>query len=147
MHFRKQIGRPLGLRAGHRVKPNRCGIFRALRAHEWFRNLLSRRAGSRPVQHVRPASLLLGHRVFDNANDGHEDCATDATACDVADDAAHIHAATAGCSGSHHRMEDRATHSTADNSCQGIPNETETLLLQRRAGDIAADRTADQLNN
>jgi hypothetical protein len=55
--------------------------------------------------------------------------------------------AIAGRSGSHDRMQDRAAEPAADNSGQGISNETEALFLQRRARDVATDCTADHLNN
>jgi hypothetical protein len=48
---------------------------------------------------------------------------------------------------SHDGMEDRAAQSAADHSRKGVSNQTETLLFQRRARDIAADRTADCFNN
>ena len=47
----------------------------------------------------------------------------------------------------HDGLQNRPSYATADNSGNGIADRPQTLVLQSRARDIAADRTADCFNN
>jgi hypothetical protein len=92
-------------------------------------------------------TALLCHLILDDADDGHEDRAADATAPNIGQDALHIHSAAARGCGTHYGLQNGAAEATADNSCNLIPNRTQTFFFHGGAGDIAADRTADRFDN
>ena len=65
----------------------------------------------------------------------------------VGDDALHVETAATCGRTAHDGLQNRAAHAAADNSSNGIADRPQTLVLQRSAGDIAADRTADRFDN
>jgi hypothetical protein len=106
----------------------------------------SQRSFAESANPMLPASLLLGHLVLDDANDGHEDGAPHAAAAHVGEDALQVETAAAR-RGSHYHLEDCAPQSAADNSGNGIPHRTKAFFLHGCARDVPADRTADRFND
>jgi hypothetical protein len=86
--------------------------------------------------------LRFGHLALNNTNDDHQDRPAHATAAYVGDDALHVETAATCRRTAHDGLQNRSAHAAADNSSNGIADRPQTLVLQRRACDIATDRTA-----
>src|SRR5262245_35009902 len=89
---------------------------------------------------------LPAHHVLDHADDDHDDDPANPAACDVAKYRAH---AAGGCrrSSAHHRVENLAADSAADDAGNRIAECTEAVLLEQRAADVASYRAGNELHD
>jgi len=95
--------------------------------------------------------LSTAHGLFDQSHDHHQDAAADPAGSDLTDNRADIKA-TSPRSGSfrsatEERTDDLRPDAAADNPGDRIADGAEILLLQRRAGNVAAYSARDQLDD
>src|SRR5882762_7667607 len=92
---------------------------------------------------------LLRHLLLDDAHDRHHDRATDATAGDLADERSDIKSATRRGAAERRdcHAEQLSAYPAADDAGDRIAKCPETGFLHQATGDVAADRTADELDN
>src|SRR6185312_12561067 len=93
------------------------------------------------------SAKLLRHHTLQHPDNYHQDRAADAAARDLADDRAPIERR---CSLRHAWRKMRKNlpaDPAADNAGDRIAERSEIVILHRRAGDIAAYRARDQLDN
>ena len=81
---------------------------------------------------------IIGHKVLDGADDGHQDGTANGRAADVAGQAA---AATGQQS---HGTEYLFSNATADQTYDGVADRSEAEFLQQRSSNVAADSATDQ---
>ena len=103
-------------------------------------------------------NVLAAHHFFDHANDGNEDAAACSAAADALQDAAKVYSTNSSCNIGYvstcrsstakaEKVEDEPTQAaanTAEHGAQDFPN---GKMLQQSAGNVAAGRAANELNN
>src|SRR6516164_8761574 len=96
------------------------------------------------------AGRLAAHGLFDQTYDHHQDAAADAAGNDLTDNRADIEAACRRFgtrSAAQQRADDLSSHTTTDHAGNRVADRPEVILLECRAGDVAADSTRDQLDD
>jgi hypothetical protein len=98
------------------------------------------RLSRKPPQVLR----LLDHRALDYRGEDQHYSAADAAAGYTANDSTHVKAASLG---SANELHNEAANTSTKDASDGISKDAQALVLHSRAGHIAPDRTADQLDN
>jgi hypothetical protein len=86
--------------------------------------------------------LLLGHRLFDQADDGHQRAAAHAAGGDRADDAGQVRPARAGRQAEHRQY--LSAEPAAQDAADRVAQHAEIEFFQQSPRDISADRAGDE---
>jgi hypothetical protein len=109
----------------------------------------SRNAGDQLRE--RSDRFLAAHRLLDQPHDHHQYSAADPSGGYLTNDRANIKAsrpsARSRCSATQQRTDYLSPDAASDNSGDRIADGAEVVLLQQRAGDVAADATGYKLDN
>src|SRR5215471_12609662 len=92
---------------------------------------------------------LLRHRLLDQTDDDHDDRAAHSSAGDLPYDCPEIEPSAGGCAPDcgNKRAEYLPADAAADNADDGVPDGTETEVLEQPSCDVSADRAADELDD
>src|SRR5215471_2513946 len=93
-------------------------------------------------------SRLLRHRLLDQTHDDHDDRAADTATRDLSYDRSNVEsAAGCTCDSRDEHAEQLPANAATDNARDGVPNGSKTQVLEQTPCDVAADRSANQLDD
>ena len=101
----------------------------------------------RPGTSCRSLRRLAGHAVFNDANNGREDCASDTTADGLPDQHPDIDATGTALKQWQQDGQQRAAAGAADHTRNGIAERAEIDILHSSAHSVTADGAGDELDN
>jgi hypothetical protein len=94
---------------------------------------------------------LTAHSLFDQPNDRHQNAAADPAGSDLTDNRSNIEITRPNSSSSgtaaEERTDDLRPDAAADDPGDSVADGSQVILLQRRAGDVAANASCDELDN